>query len=292
MSATDFQQYEKRETLLGKIRQATSWISIVVGSLSLVVLLNHALGDGLSGVLTNLAVAYASTVQFLFGPVEKLIDDQFALGLEIVPRWKYFFVLLWLCMLPRARVAWREGYRVTGTVIAIWGLVCAFVASVIAAAAPVDQYPDGSTLNLGYHMMAAVVPVVVLSIFFVGTWAYGRIVFAGRELEREEWLPPIRVTLMALAIAYVMAGYPVTLDISDNLPDFIRNLSELGLVLVVLGVLIVAIGDIVGAWMEEVLPEYAAQAPGYRYGVEVIAILVGGFCYFALQAAESFVVGG
>lgn len=122
-------------------------VFVPFGVLAAVALARQGFGLRLNAFFGELIDAYDGTIQaiarLLFEPVIKVALNQlrawFTLDLQLLPHWKYVFILWWLVFGAIARaVAQVKGQRAAAGYY-VWGGVCAFAAGVVAGVAPLPS---------------------------------------------------------------------------------------------------------------------------------------------------------
>jgi len=154
------------------------FLSLVAGSLSLVLLIKHGWDFGLASILKLVLGFYEAFIHGLLGwaeaPLKVVLGHLrhwIGLDLHLYPYWKHMFVLMWLYFSGIGKAYWVQR-RIDGTIFCVvWGGLVALISSVASGTVALD----GTAANI----MVMAFPIAGFVIFEIGRSIWGAIVMRG-----------------------------------------------------------------------------------------------------------------
>lgn len=152
------------------IQVVLNGLGVILGSLSLVLLINHAIKVSWVDSLQRVLDYYNNLKKAILWPLESLLHDFlgyiskfFQFQITLLPQWSDVFVLLFLYFGARVRAYWDAGFRKRALFRFFWGLVIAISTAVIGGILPLTGLVSSAALT--------VVTLLGITIFEIGDCA-------------------------------------------------------------------------------------------------------------------------
>jgi hypothetical protein len=266
-----------------------------MGALSVAKLVQHGLNYGLGPTLQVIANYYETFTRVMLGWAEPCIREQFvALSgylswpLHLYPHWKHIFVLMGLYFFRAAGNAFRAGYRGTALFRALWGLLVAVTASVIAGTVPLSQN------DMWANTLVAAVPIIGVTLHDVGYAAWSATTYRKKRSKLFHTPVPTWWAYFRAGVFFALGRAAIGLAalwIGLQLP-FIQRLPSPGLAM--LGILIIGLGVY---WLslaasqvrsirkkDETLFAALNRLAAWRHGSAILVTFLGAALFFVLNA--------
>ncbi len=267
--------------------QTAAFLSWLVSTISIVMLLRHGFSIDLSSLAQTMLDSYEAVSRVMFGWAEPMIQSVLVelrrlvdWDMQLYSHWKHVFVLLMIYFGVDTRtLSGIRGQR-WPLLQAVVGSVIAVIAAIVAGCVPVSS--DQSTVS--NNLLLASAPLLGMSAFlFISC-----VVLASSS--RKTWLPFLKrladngTRLIQAIVALLLGGG--LLAYSHAVPIDRATSPWLGLVLVAGAILGLGLSFVVAAKLTS--PDDLLRVRHGRIGVYVLAVFAGVLMFLFTNAALKF----
>jgi len=261
-------------------------LGVVLGTLSIVTLLQQAFDVGFVEPLEIMLSYYERLAHLLFGWMEPTLlqfiaplRDLVPWQLTLYPHWKHIFILLALYFLRSATDSFVNGAPVSGLFRGFSGVLMALISSVCAGIIPNDN-------NIVSDFLIATIPVIGVSMADLGWNAWWAAWLRRPELTLlQDFVRTETYTLKRDAIGIVIAFVGLQLPHVQALPN--PGVAVLGFLVVALAAFYIALGVVDANYNRhpgETWYQGFRRDGGARLGLAMLGVIAGGVAFVATNA--------